>query len=119
MINLEIITPSELESQLYSLAHKCFESDKAYIQADEDFQILEDARKPFLAVLMEGMDVKTTAEKERLAYASMDYVQWQQGYQNARNKARQLRVERDNYIRLWETCRSLLSSRNQSKRTGV
>lgn len=119
MINLDTITVEELEKMLYDLAHKAYDADKAYVKADEEFQMLDDAKKPYLAVLMDGFDVKTQAEKERLAYASLDFSQWQLGYQQARKKARQARVERDNLQRLWESCRSIMSSRNVQRRTGI
>jgi len=113
MINLEQTTPFELEQILYQLSHECYESDKAYIDAKEKYEILEDAKKPFLMVLMDKFNVKTMAEKERLAYASSDYLDWLNGYQQARREMNRARVERDSKMRLWETCRSILSSRNK------
>ena len=115
-MDIELITPAELEAKLYELAHHCYAADKLYIDGDEEFQILEDNRKPYLALLVEAQEGKTTAEKERKALISPEYGSWLEGYQAARKNSRQLRVERDNLSRLFNTCRSILSSKNNERR---
>lgn len=115
-MNIEELTIAELEQKLYELAHSCYSADKLYIDGDEQYQILEDNKKSYLASLVDSQEGKTTAEKERKALMSPEYGAWLEGYKEARKKARQLRVERDNLSRLWETCRSILSSRNNERR---
>ena len=118
-INLDTISIPELEEMLYKLAHKCYAIDKEFIQADEQFQILDDNRKSYLASIVDKQSGKTTAEKERAALQSAEYLGWLEGYQAARRASRQARVEKDNIIRLYETARSILSSRNTQKRAGI
>lgn len=113
MIDLETVTIDELMDKLYELAHLCYQRDKEFAVAEEEYQILDDAAKPFKSVKMDSYEVKTTAEKERMFYASIDYVQWLHGYQAARSKARMARVEKDNAQRLHDTCRSILSAKNK------
>lgn len=115
-MDIELITCGELETKLYELAHNCYAADKLYIDGDEQFQILEDNKKSYLATLVEAQEGKTTAEKERKALVSPEYGSWLEGYQAARKQSRQLRVERDNLQRLFETCRSILSSKNNERR---
>lgn len=119
MLNLETITISELEQKLYELAHECYKKDKEYIEADEIYSILDDNKKSYFACLVDESLGSSNAEKERNALQSPDWGKWIEEYQKARMTSRQARVNRDNLVRLYETCRSILSSRNTSKRTGI
>lgn len=118
-MSLQKYTPAELEEKLYDLANECHNADKAYIGADEIFNILDDNKKSYFATQVEQAEGSTNAEKERAALQSPEWALWLKAYQQARQAAREAKVKRDNFIRFWETCRSILSSRNTSKRTGV
>ncbi len=119
MINIDTATPAQLEAKLYELAHKCYEADKKYIELDETYQILDDNKKSYFAVLVDNQEAKTTAEKERAALQEPAWGAHMKALQEARGLARQARVERDNLQRLWETARSILSSKNTERRTNT
>jgi hypothetical protein len=115
MIDLDTITPAELENKLYKLAHECYAADKLYIRASEDFEILDDNKKPYFACVVDEQAGKSTAEKERAALKTPEWGEWLRRYQAARYRAREARVERDNKIRLHDTCQTILWSKNKER----
>lgn len=112
-MNLETVTPLQLETYLRDYAHKIYAADKAFILADEAYSVLEDNKKSYWATVVESQQGGSNAERERKAALDPAWGEWISGLQEARIKARMARVERDNLVRLWESCRSILSSKNK------
>jgi len=112
-MNLDTISLIDLGEKLRELAHKCYEADKAYIKADEEFNILDDNRKSYLATLTDAQEGKSTAEKERAALQTPEWAVWLEGFQAARMRSRIARVERDNAIRLWKSCEDIIFIKNK------
>jgi len=100
----------QLEKQLKDFANKANVAERALVEADETYQILDDVKKEYFASLVDLQDAKTTAEKERMALQDDRWSEWLVGYQEARKISRQARVDKNVAVRNWETCRSLLSS---------
>jgi hypothetical protein len=113
------MSAEELEHELVRAAHETYKSDLEYIKADEYFREKDDARKSVFAVIQDAMFGKTSAEKERLALIDASWGEWLKEFARIRLEARNKRILRDNWLRRWETVRSLLSSRNTSRRTGI
>lgn len=113
------MTPAELERNLGLYCDKANKAERAAVEAQEQFEILEDAKKMFFAEVVEEQSGKTTAEKERQALVSHQWKEWMAGYQAARQIALQARVEKNVQVRNWETCRSLLSSKRIERTTGI
>jgi len=118
-MSIKEMTASQMEEKLLDLAHKVYDADKAYITARERFDVLDDNKKSFFAILVDAQEAKTTAEKERRALMSDDWMIQLDGLKAARFASVKAKVERDNYVRLWETLRSIMSSRNTEKRTNT
>lgn len=117
-MDINQLLPADLEQKLYELAHKSYEIEKRWIAAQENYDIIEDNKKSKFASIVEVQEGKTTAEKERLALINADWNQYLSALSQSRKMARELRVERDNILRLWETCRSIMSSKNAERRLG-
>lgn len=115
-MDLNNVTPAELEMKLKELAHLTYKKELEWIEAQENYDILEDNKKSKFACIVEIMEGKTSAEKERAALVTIDWGVYLNTLSNARKLARLSRVEKDNANRLYDTCRSILSSKNAERR---
>jgi hypothetical protein len=119
MIDIDTMTPEQLEHELARCAHECFHADRAYVEANELFKEKDDARRSVFSVIVEGIIARTTAEKERLAYIEPAWGNWLKEFAKIRLEASNKRILRDNWLRRWETIRSILSSKNSGRRMGM
>lgn len=115
-MDLTTATPALLEEKLKELAHLAYEKDLEWVDAQETYDILEDNKKSRFACIVEASEGKTSAEKERAALITADWGVYLNTLSNARRLARLSRVEKDNANRLYDTCRSILSSKNAERR---
>lgn len=113
MLDLETITPAELEIKLHQLAHSANKAEADWNAAQEEYQILKDMEDSKFAAVVEAQLAKTTAEKERLALLDPEWGEWFKVLQLARGKANSLKVEWHSQDRLYWTCQSILSSKNK------
>jgi hypothetical protein len=112
-------TPAQLEEKLGEYCLQANNAERLAVERQEIFEVLEDAKKIYFSSLVESQSEKTTAEKERLALTSDEWMGWMKGYQQARKDALQAKMERNTAVRLWETARSLLSSKRIERTTGI
>lgn len=118
-MNLELLTPRELEDKFYKLCHAVNKAERAFRDAEkvhEDLYAFKDA--VFAKLIMEASG-KTNAEKERTMKVSEEYKNYIKGLHKAKSAMLDAKVEVNITKRNWETCRSILSSRNVERKVGV
>ena len=112
-MDLDQTTPAQLENILWEYDTKTALAANKYIEAKEEFSVLDDNKKSYFAVLETAIKVKTSAEKARQSLISEEWCVWVKGYQSARNKMSLAKVHYDNCQRHWDTIRSILTSKNK------
>lgn len=116
---LSQFSPAEFENLLWRYANNANKAERAFTEADEVFNVLKDGKDTLFATIVDSMGAKTTAEGERMALVSPQWAEFMLGYQKARKNAAQAKVERNTAIRLWDTIRSIMSSKNVERKTGI
>lgn len=109
------MNPEQLEQDLMDFAHKASLADAKFVEAKEAFELIDDMSKIIFAGIMDKHEGKI-AERERIAYLTqewLDHINLRASLRSAYSKAKMMR---DNYVRMWETTRSLMSSKNSERR---
>lgn len=112
-IDIETATPAELEIALHQLAHAANKAEKEWNAAQEEYQVIKDSEDLKRSAIVDAQIAKTNTEKERMADLDPKWHKWYEGLQAARSKANELKVEMHCQNRLFEACRSILSSKNK------
>jgi len=110
-------SPAQLQQKLFDLCKKCYEADKAYVEAKEQFLVLDDIKKIRFEQIVEKQSGDKVNYREHKAKISPEWGAWLKTYQQFRYEEQKARLMRDKYRRDWETCRSMLSTANQEMRS--
>lgn len=113
------MTPLQLEEQLGEYCVSANNAERVAVEKQEMFDVLKDAKEILFEEMVVKQGAKTTAEGERKARTSPEWKGWMVGYQHARAEAAKAKCEKNVQVRLWETCRSLLSSKRIERTTGI
>lgn len=106
----------ELETKLMQYCQEANLEDISCVDIVETFKVLESHKDLVFQRLCSQFDVKTTAEKERLATLSDEWKQFIEGLDAARKESELAKARKAVAIRNWETTRSILSSKNTERR---
>lgn len=106
----------ELEAKLLQYCEEANLEDISCVDIVETFKVLESHKDLLFQKLCSQYDVKTTAEKERLATMSIEWHEFIQGLDEARKNSEAAKARKAVAIRNWETMRSILSSKNIERR---
>ena len=113
------MNPHQLESTLFKLCHLVNKAERECGEAEIVFEGLEDFRKEMFESMVDKAEGKNTAEKERAARISREWNEWKIGFAAAKSNFIMAKVKKFNAKRNWETCRSIMSSKNTERKTGV
>ena len=116
---LENLTPRDLEDRFFKLCHELNKVERERRIAEKTYEDLYAFKDELLAGLTDKAEGKSNAEKERNARLSKDYKDFVKGMHDAKQAWSDTKVEFSIMQRNWETCRSILSSRNVERRVGV
>ena len=105
--------PNELEQKLMEYSYLCFEGDRQFLEANEALTIAEDAKKVEFALIVEDMEGKSTAEKERKALLSHDWQIVLDSHRVLRKARNEAMLFRDKYRRNLDCIRSLMANRRK------
>jgi hypothetical protein len=100
----------ELQEQLYSLCHKCYQADADFVEANEQFELLEDMKKVRFEQIVEKQSGDKTNLREHNARISTEWQEWLKVYAQFRNERNQALLLRDRYRREYLTCQMLMSA---------
>jgi len=115
-MRIDEMTPADLESQLLRLANNTNKLKIMMIEAKETYQILKTNKDMVFASMCNKVEGRSQAERERIVYCSDGWKEWIKAYLVSENNYERAKVEADNSERLWESCRSILSSKNSERR---
>jgi len=121
------MTPQELDEALCTWAHKAYIRDDEYAIALEAYErkddeldmLLEDIIYELKEAAKNAGEKMTEAEATRQAMRTDKYKEYKKLMEDAREKAKSLRVRRDACARFFDTCRSILSSKNNQMKFNV
>ena len=100
----------ELHDQLDTLAKKCEEADKVYVQAKNDYDILDDVYKIKFEQIVERQPGDKMNYREHLARISDDWNEWLKTYQRFRFEKTQAELLVKKYEREFTCCMMRISS---------
>lgn len=112
-----LMTPGELERELQKLAHKTNDLCDTLHPLRSTYKTLDTHKTRMLAVITDRQKGNSHAEKERKALVSVEWKKYLRALCLARKKFEKADYEADNSNRLYESCRSVLSSKNTQRRT--
>ena len=118
-IDINNISPAELEENFYRLAHECNDADEKLLKAKEDYEIIKDNSDRIFAVIATEQPGKSTAEKERLALVTEEWKRHLESLGLARKEYKTAQSLHDTLVRLWKTYRSIMSMRNTHMKMGA
>jgi len=110
-------TLDELEAKLSQYAWLCFKADEAFNKANEDLTIAEDCKKVEFALLVEQQEAKSTAEKERMALTSGEWMTVLDSHKELRRARNEAMLYRDKYRRNFDCIRSIMASKRRELET--
>ena len=99
----------ELAEMLMDFTNRSYVADKAYVEAKEEFQMLDDVKKITFAMIVSTQPGKSEAVRERMALNSPEWTEFMSTYGLARRGEQRARIESDNCTRTWESLRTLIS----------
>lgn len=112
-------TPQELEQMLQKFANDASKAGQQWAEQQGLYNSLHDRRDDFLAALSHQAEGDSNAAKERNARLTADWKSFKDSMIQAECDLLKLRIAYDTAVRSWETARSLLSSKNQERRTST
>lgn len=110
-------TMSELEDKLIEYSWLSAKADEAFNNANEELTIAEDCKKVEFALLVEGQDGKSTAERERKALTSPEWQTVLDSHKELRRARMEAMLKRDQYRRNFDCIRSIMSARKKEMDT--
>lgn len=119
MQGLENLSPRDLEAKFYELCHQVNTHERAFRSKESVFKNLDMLKDETLAELTRQAPGKSNAEKERNARLTAEWREFKRAMLNAEHVMLDAKVEFKIRLRNWETCRSILSSRNTERRTSI
>lgn len=114
----ENYTPADLETELLKANDLCSKRGTDFVEAKKYYEKYEDYKKIKFALLAEKLE-GTLAAKEKAVLCSPEWLKYIKGLHSARSSYLFAQKEYDDAIRDYETCRSLLSSKNTERRTCI
>lgn len=119
-------SPQEVEKRFYKLCHTVNTHERSYREAEKVWKSLYDFKDEFFNDLIfkcvqtsESGKPRTNADKEREVRATEKWHDFNKGLHDAEEAMLDAKVEFKIRLRNWETCRSLLSSKNVERKTGL
>ena len=110
-IDVELISVDKITKLMHQLAYVYLALSSLWQQAETQARMLSDSKHEMFAQLCLKNACKTNAESERITRTSSEWLKFKKGMLEAENKARQLKVRRESARVLWETARSILSTK--------
>lgn len=112
-------TPQQLEDELIKAANDCAIKGEAYVATKAKYEEYDDAKKIKFALLMDKALGESSVAKEKSVLRSEEWRKYVRNIVDARTAYLHAHMEYDNAVRAYETCRSLLSSKNTERRTYI
>jgi len=112
----------DLEQKLLEYSHKAFEAGKTWAIAKEQSDILEKRKDMKFADIVSRQEGKSLAERERKALLTEEWDTYTANMLTAESERGRAKVKYDDFVRMWDTYRTLISSKNAERRfssTGV
>lgn len=116
---LEKYTPRELEEELLRLCYQTNTAEQNKIRSENKYLSLKNIREEKLAELCRGIEAKSQTEKERVALGTQSWKDFKESLINSELDFNLSNLDFKTKAREWETCRSIMSSRNSERRSGV
>lgn len=112
-------TPQQLEEELIKSANECADKGLAYVIAKAKYDEYDDAKKIKFALLMDTVEPSSIAAKEKEVLKSVEWRKYIRKVVNARTEYLHAQMQYETATRNFDTCRSLLSSKNTERRTYI
>lgn len=112
-------TPAELEQLLMVKANECSNKADSFIETKRIYEDYADGKKVKFALLMDEQEHKIKSHREHAVLTSEAWAKYLRGISNAHYDYLHAQKEYEEAERDWETVRSLLSSKNTERRTGI
>ena len=104
-------TIAELQKKLFKYAERASAAHKSLIHTGETLLVLEDMKPTRFAQITEKQEGKTTAEKERKARVSKEWMHFLRTMHFAREACNNDKWEYKTCDRYWETSRTSISTK--------
>lgn len=117
--NLEMYTPRQLEEKLLKLCYDTNLAEQKKIETENEYLCLKGIKEEKLASLVMKVEGKSQTEKERMVFVSEPWGKYKDDLMTAEINFNLSNLEFKMKAREWETCRSIMSSRNSERRSGV
>lgn len=112
-------TPNQLEDELLKAASECATKGELFVKAKSKYEEIEDGKKIKFAILLDESKETTMTAKEKDVLKSERWRNYIRMLTDARTSYLYAQMQYDTAIRNFDTCRSLLSSKNTERRTGI
>ena len=117
--NLEKYSPRQLEEELLKLCYQTNAAEQNKIRLQNKYLSLKNIKEEKLAELCLGIEGKSQTEKARLALGTHSWKEFKESLINSELDFNLSNLDFKTKAREWETCRSIMSSRNSERRSGV
>lgn len=112
-------TPQQLETALLKSADECAKLGRLYAEAKAKYEKIEDLKKIQFSIYLEKSQASSISAKEKDVLCSKEWEAYIKTLITARTNYLYAQMEYETACRNFDTCRSLLSSKNTERRTCI
>lgn len=115
----DMTTPRELEAALFRLCHRANKTERYFKLSEQKYKDKKAVADRVFAEVVKATDGKSMTEKKNLALLNPSWIEFEDELHKLEKEKNLAQIDYKAAERDWDTCRSILSSRNSERRTST